>query len=69
MTDTRSGQLEVSQQGLEAGPCIAAPMTATVKPLQEYSLGVIEVRTQALEVTANTVIIPVSPQFSVEFSN
>ncbi len=58
-------QSEVSEQGLETGPVVAFPVAATVEPLQEYRLGVIKVRTQALEVTANTVIIPVSPQFSV----
>jgi len=34
-TQAWSGQWEVSQQGLEASPCIAAPVAATVKPLQE----------------------------------
>ena len=69
MTDTWFSQSEVSEQGLVTGPVIAFPMAATVEPLQEYRLDVIKVRTQALEVTANTVIIPVSPQFPVEFSN
>ena len=65
MTDTWFNQLKVSEQRFKAAPCVAAPMAASVEPLQEYRLGVIKIRTQALEVTANTVVIPVSPQFSV----
>ena len=62
MTDAWFSQSEVSEQSLEPGQVVAFPVAASVETFQEYRLDVIEVRTQALEITANTVVVPVSPQ-------
>lgn len=67
MTNAWFYQLEVFQQRPETGYVVTSPLTAAVEPLVEYFPDMMKIIMQAVIVAPDTVVLPVSPQLSVQF--
>ena len=66
MTDARFDQRKLIEQCPKTCPRIAFSLTASVQSFEEFPRDLVEIITEALMVSANTVIIPISAQFNVE---
>lgn len=64
MTNSRSGNVEVFEQGSEACPGVTASLAASIEPFEQALFRVVKEIVETFIAASNTVIIPVrySPQ-------
>jgi hypothetical protein len=67
MTNVWFYQPEIFRQRPEPGCIVTALPAATVEPLVEDFPGMMKVIMQTLVVAPDTIVLPVSPQLSVQF--